>query len=83
MRSDPGCGITASSDPIRGVEQGEFMIFHSFEQVQNHLDHLGLFHMDFGLDRMRRALRALAQGEEIEKTPNKKTHKQKNRDAKC
>ena len=63
MRSDPGCGITASSDPIRGVEQGEFMIFHSFEQVQNHLDHLGLFHMDFGLDRMRRALRALALSE--------------------
>lgn len=35
------------------------MTFNSFDDVQNHLDRLGLFHMDFGLDRMRRALAAL------------------------
>lgn len=44
---------------IRAWNEEGSVIFHSFEQVQNHLDHLGLFHMDFGLDRMRRALRAL------------------------
>lgn len=26
------------------------MRFHSFDDVQDHLDALGLFHMDFGLD---------------------------------
>ena len=35
------------------------MRFHSFDDVQDHLDALGLFHMDFGLDRMRNALDAL------------------------
>ena len=35
------------------------MRFHSFDDVQDHLDTLGLFHMDFGLDRMRNALDAL------------------------
>ena len=35
------------------------MTFRHFDDVQNHLDHLGLFHMDFGLDRMRAALAAL------------------------
>lgn len=35
------------------------MRFHTFDDVQDHLDDLGLFHMDFGLDRMRNALSAL------------------------
>lgn len=35
------------------------MRFHHFDDVQDHLDGLGLFHMDFGLDRMRAALDAL------------------------
>ena len=35
------------------------MRFHSFDDVQDHLDALGLFHMDFGLDRVRNALDAL------------------------
>ena len=35
------------------------MHFHTFDDVQDHLDALGLFHMDFGLDRMRNALSAL------------------------
>ena len=35
------------------------MRFHTFDDVQDHLDALGLFHMDFGLDRMRDALSAL------------------------
>ncbi|MEG6501714.1 bifunctional folylpolyglutamate synthase/ dihydrofolate synthase, partial [Desulfovibrio sp. 1214_IL3152] len=30
--------------------------FSDFSQIQRHLDGLGLFHMDMGLDRMRRAL---------------------------
>ena len=33
--------------------------FHSYEDVVRHLDSLGLFHMDMGLGRMERALRAL------------------------
>lgn len=33
--------------------------FQSYEDVLRHLDGLGLFHMDMGLDRMRRALEAL------------------------
>lgn len=33
--------------------------FHSYEDVIRHLDSLGLFHMDMGLGRMQRALRAL------------------------
>ena len=33
--------------------------FHSYEEVLRHLDSLGLFHMDMGLGRMERALRAL------------------------
>lgn len=33
--------------------------FHSFAEIQSHLDSLGLFHMDLSLDRMRRALAAL------------------------
>lgn len=32
------------------------MRFHTFADVTAHLDRLGLFHMDFGLDRMRGAL---------------------------
>lgn len=39
--------------------KGMIMRFHSFDDVQDHLDALGLFHMDFGLDRMRNALDAL------------------------
>ncbi|MEG2004513.1 MAG: cyanophycin synthetase, partial [Bilophila sp.] len=35
------------------------MYFQTFEDVQDHLDRLGLFHMDFELDRMIRALSAL------------------------
>ena len=35
------------------------MRFHHFDDVQDHLDGLGLFNMDFGLDRMRKALAAL------------------------
>ena len=35
------------------------MQFRSFDDVQDHLDKLGLFHMEFGLERMRRALEAL------------------------
>ncbi len=35
------------------------MRFQTFDDVQDHLDKLGLFHMDFGLDRMRNALAAL------------------------
>ncbi len=35
------------------------MLFNSFDDVQDHLDGLGLFHMDFGLDRMGAALAAL------------------------
>lgn len=35
------------------------MRFHHFDDVQDHLDGLGLFNMDFGLDRMRKALTAL------------------------
>ena len=33
--------------------------FNNFTQIERHLDSLGLFHMDMGLDRMRRALSAL------------------------
>lgn len=33
--------------------------FSDFSQIQHHLDGLGLFHMDMGLDRMRRALALL------------------------
>ncbi|MBB5142229.1 bifunctional folylpolyglutamate synthase/dihydrofolate synthase [Desulfovibrio intestinalis] len=33
--------------------------FNNFMQIERHLDSLGLFHMDMGLDRMRRALSAL------------------------
>ena len=33
--------------------------FNDFSQIQHHLDGLGLFHMDMGLDRMRRALTLL------------------------
>ncbi|HJD96084.1 folylpolyglutamate synthase/dihydrofolate synthase family protein [Mailhella massiliensis] len=33
--------------------------FHSYEEVLQHLDSLGLFHMDMGLGRMERALHAL------------------------
>ena len=33
--------------------------FQSFEDVQAHLDSLGLFHMDMGLDRMKNAIRLL------------------------
>ena len=33
--------------------------FRTFDDVQDHLDRLGLFHMDFSLDRMRRAVAAL------------------------
>lgn len=39
--------------------KGMIMRFHSFDDVQDHLDALGLFHMDFGLDRMRNALDTL------------------------
>ncbi|WP_308620188.1 glutamate ligase domain-containing protein [uncultured Desulfovibrio sp.] len=35
------------------------MPFHDFQGIQRHLDALGMFHMDLGLDRMRRALAAL------------------------
>ena len=35
------------------------MIFTTFEDVLDHLDHLGLFHMDFELDRMRAGLEKL------------------------
>ena len=35
------------------------MRFHHFDDVQDHLDGLGLFNMDFSLDRMRKALAAL------------------------
>lgn len=35
------------------------MPFRSFPDVRRHLDALGMFHMDLGLDRMRRVLRAL------------------------
>lgn len=35
------------------------MAFISFEDVLDHLDKLGLFHMDFELERMRKALHAL------------------------
>ena len=33
--------------------------FRTYEDVLRHLDSLGLFHMDMGLGRMERALRAL------------------------
>ena len=33
--------------------------FHSYEEVLRHLDSLGMFHMDMGLGRMERSLRAL------------------------
>lgn len=33
--------------------------FNNFTQIERHLDSLGLFHMDMGLDRMRHALSAL------------------------
>lgn len=34
------------------------MSFRDFQDIRSHLDALGMFHMDFGLDRMRRALGA-------------------------
>lgn len=36
--------------------------FHTYEEVIRHLDSLGLFHMDMGLDRMKRALHSLGLG---------------------
>lgn len=35
------------------------MAFRNFQDIQSHLDVLGMFHMDLGLERMRRALAAL------------------------
>lgn len=35
------------------------MPFRNFQDIRRHLDALGMFHMDFGLDRMRRTLGAL------------------------
>lgn len=35
------------------------MPFRDFQDIRRHLDALGMFHMDLGLDRMRRALTAL------------------------
>lgn len=35
------------------------MAFRNFQDIQSHLDALGMFHIDLGLDRMRRALAAL------------------------
>ena len=35
------------------------MAFRNFQEIRSHLDALGMFHMDLGLDRMRRTLAAL------------------------
>ena len=35
------------------------MRFRSYQSVRRHLDALGMFHMELGLDRMRRVLAAL------------------------
>ena len=54
-RTETGTG------PVRHLFtcKGSTMRFHHFDDVQDHLDGLGLFNMDFGLDRMRKALAAL------------------------
>ena len=45
-----------------GMDYGcceDVAMFRSFEEVLSFLDGLGMFHMDFGLDRMYRAIKAL------------------------
>ncbi len=42
-----------------GHQQDLGMTFKTFEDVLDHLDHLGLFHMDFELNRMRAGLESL------------------------
>ena len=48
MSETPSCCMLSASAP-----------FHSYEEVLRHLDSLGMFHMDMGLGRMERSLRAL------------------------